>query len=54
MTGCKYNGSVSGDGHVLLTPKLMALGNTIHCVQTPSGGNVNRMMCNYLLSNAQH
>lgn len=31
-----YNASVSSDGHVVLTPKLMALGNTIHCVQTTS------------------
>lgn len=31
-----YNVSVSSDGHVVLTPKLMALGNTIHCVQTTS------------------
>lgn len=31
-----YNVSVSSDGHVVLTPKLMVLGNTIHCVQTTS------------------
>lgn len=39
-----YNVSVSSDGHVVLTPKFMALGNTIHCVQTTAPSVINRQV----------